>query len=361
MIWKPKEKDLTLEEAVEMARKELAPFWFGKSPQIAGVYANGNYSVFPLNPDFSKDPWLILIIDPTQYSGEGAILYAKEWHKRYSELGLNFLLLVTATYKYLMKVELAQKFVEDLQADLTVAIDVEQALAPAFGVKIPPKIILIHQNKKYLEFNEGDWVEQTEILIQKFLRIKEPGLPLSAIYQTKQKMVFDVLRVEFGTKPKLGTSFQFPEGIFREVPDSPGIQKGNFETSRVPGDILHEEELFVTGKWTRDAEKLSTSDPNATITFYATGGMVAMVAESLSTSSDHPIVIVEAGGLPLFESMAGQDITMDETGKSVVWVRKPGLYHLVNNATIKHRTITLRFGNVDVAPIGIFGLRIGQW
>lgn len=360
MIWKPKEKDLTLEEAIEMARKELAPFWFGKGPQIAGVFSNGVYSVFPLNPEFTKESWLVLIVDPTQYSGEVGLHYAKEWFSRYSILHLNILLIFTATYSFLKNKEFVQKFIETLQAEYVTAVDVEQTLAPAFGVDVPPKVVLIQKNKKEMEFSGEGWIEDAELHTQRFLRKTDPGLPLLPIYKAKQKMIRDVIRVEFGHKPKLGIPFKFPEGIFKEDPSGTGNRSGNFETSRSPGDALHEEELFVTGKWNQDAERISTSDPSATITFYATGNVVSFIAQSLSRVSDHPFVVVEAGSLPVYEAMAGQHLTMDDSGKSGVRVHDPQLYHVIVNAAPKLRTITLRFENADIAPIAIYGLRIGQ-
>ena len=369
MIWKPKEKDLTLEEAVELARKELAPFWFGKSPQIAGVHSNGGYSVFPLTKEFSKEPWLIFVIDPTQYSGETAIRYAREWQKRYAEQNLNVLVILAATYRYLRNAELTQKYLDQIQAEFIVAIDVEQTLAPAFGVVVPPKLVLLHQNNKYVEYSGSDWIGIAELELQKFLRKTDPGLPLLSPFESKEKMTSDLFRIEFGLKPKLGTPFQFPEGIFKKPPegtneksppDKEGTLEGNFETSRSPGDLLHEEELFITGKWKRDAEKIITNDKNATITFYAAGKVVSIIAESLSRTTDHPHIIVEAGGLPVYEAMAGENMVMDEEGRSMVKVIKPGLYHVIVNAAPKLRTITLRFENSDLAPCAIYGIRIGD-
>lgn len=360
MIWKPKEKDLTLEEAVEMAKKELAHYWFGKGPQIAGVFSNGGYAVFPLTAEFPKESWLVLIVDPTQFSGEVGVHYAKEWFSRYSSLHLNILLILTATYGYFRNQEIVTKFVENLQAEYVVAVDVEQTLAPAFGASVPPKVVLLQNNTKQMEFSGPSWMDDAEMKTQIFLRKADPGLPLLPVYKAKQKVIQDVFRVEFGYKPKLGSPFKFPEGIFKEVPEGKGLRFGNFETSRAPGDILHEEELFVTGKWNQDAERISTSDPNATITFYAAGNVVSLVAQSLSRSSDHPVVAVEAGGLAIYEAMGGQDLTMDDNGKSVVQIHEPKLYHVIVNAAPKLRTLTLRFENADIAPVAIYGLRIGQ-
>ena len=49
MVWKPREKELTAEEAIEQAAKELAPFWYGCSPLLAGILEDGIFLTLPLS------------------------------------------------------------------------------------------------------------------------------------------------------------------------------------------------------------------------------------------------------------------------------------------------------------------------
>ena len=55
MAWKPKEKQLTPEEAIAQARKELAPYWLNSEPLLAAVRGDDQkITVHPLAKDFES-------------------------------------------------------------------------------------------------------------------------------------------------------------------------------------------------------------------------------------------------------------------------------------------------------------------
>ena len=95
MAWKPKEKPLTHEEAIAVARAELAPFWMGSEPLIAAIRAReGKASVHPLDKDFERRSWALIFVDLMNYKGEGVLRYAREWARRYAAHNLGVLLVV---------------------------------------------------------------------------------------------------------------------------------------------------------------------------------------------------------------------------------------------------------------------------
>src|SRR6185437_7718455 len=111
MGWKKKEKPLTPEEAIVQAKKELAPFWFGSEPLLAAIRTESGASVFPLNPNFVKTPWLFSFVDPTEYAGERAIVVTREWHHRYSPHQMGFILVFRAPEAFVRSApDLLRKF-----------------------------------------------------------------------------------------------------------------------------------------------------------------------------------------------------------------------------------------------------------
>ena len=362
MIWKPKEKELTLEEAVALAKKELAPFWFGIGPQIAGVKANGKYAVYPLNTEFSKKSWLIMVVDPTDFFGEAGVLFAKEWFRRYGDLGLDILVVFTAPYSFLKVAENAQKYVERLDAEFMVAVDVEQAVAPALGAAQPPRVLLLHEGETHLNSGGVDWLKDAEISIQSYLRKTDPGLPLLTVFQPKIKTITKTARVEFGFE---GETAAFPEPGFQL--DKDGKRVGDFPAPKagqeVPIDSKENNEKFsisLVGKWTQDKERIVTSDPNASLTFRSPFERVAFIAQSLSRTTDHPLVSLEIGGLAIYEAIAGEHISFQDDGKTVARVYKPELYHVLNGLPKTKRDITFKFEVSSDCPVALYGFRFGE-
>lgn len=356
MIWKPKEKELTLEEAVNLATKELAPYWFDCRPQVAGVKVDGKTSVFPLDPEFSKNTWLLFFIDFTDFSGTSAVTYAKEWYKRYHVHQLKILLILPKSYSFLDNREPIQKIIESYQLNFPVAVDIDGTLRAAFEAKVLPKVSLLEQSKTWFSFSGPDWVRNTEANIQSFLRSKDPGLPLLPFFQPTQGILMDVLRLEFGSQSKLGQEVEFSSpGTLQQEGD---IKVGTFFGVRPK--TLEPGILAIAGRWTQDFEKMTTSDSSAVIGFRSPGASVLLIAQSLSRTPDLSIISVEVENLPAYDAICGDDLEKDEAGQSVLIVSKPEVYQLLVRLPDDLREVTLRFPNADKAPVAIYGLRFGS-
>src|SRR4051812_43129684 len=97
-MWKSKEKEISVEEATALAKQELAPFWFGSSPLLVGVFIDEKYIAVPLEESFNKKPWLLFFIDMTDFSSETLLLYSQEWHRRYHQNNLGVLMIAQPLY-----------------------------------------------------------------------------------------------------------------------------------------------------------------------------------------------------------------------------------------------------------------------
>lgn len=358
MIWKPKEKELTAEEAVALAKKELTPFWYGTTPLFAGVKNENQFAILPLDPEFAKKSWLIFFVDPTDYTGESAVIYAKEWGRRYGQQHLDILFVFAQTYRFLASREPIRQIIEKQTLEFPIVVDTDETISISLGATTLPKILLLKNGSRYFEYCGTEWMLSAEFDIQNFLRGADPGLPLLPALSSLPGVVRDVLRMEFGAAPKIGNEISYPFPGF--VQNEKGEREGHFLGTRPkamePGD------LFIGGVWKQDDEKIITHDPRASLGFCSPSEKFSFVAEPLHSTKDFikiPMISIEVNGLPPYEAILGEDMSTDESGVFVIKVENQRIYHVLIEMPEGDREITLRMINADKNPVCIYGLRFG--
>lgn len=362
MIWKPKEKELTPEEAVAIAKKELAPFWFGSTPLLAGIEQEGASLVVPLSKDFFKKAWIIFLIDPTDFEGENAILFAKEWYRRYHLNSLGFVLVLVPSYDYLKRPESIQKLIEKQQIIFPLVLDAERALASALNATKLPKIVVLDKGKVIQAHDGEESFSEIEDRLQKFLRSTDPGLALLPLFFPKTGGVLNVGRYEFGYKTKMGIPLMdFPAPGFAVGED--GIRRARFVDAN-SGSIEHDEgsdKFIISGDWQQYPEGIATSDPTAYIQFLSPAQKVSLVAAPAGkVGLDPPRITVDVGGVSVYDAISGEDVKMDDNGETQVRVVKPLLYHLLVGLPKEQRKVGLRFPTAKRSPIALYGIRFGE-
>ena len=329
MVWKPKEKQLTLEEATALAIKELTRFWFGSKPLIAGVKSGNKVTALPLDPTFTNKSWLMFFIDPTDFSGESVLEYACEWYRRYAPNDLNFLLFLKIPYQFLRTNEAIQQMIRKLQIPFPLALDEEELLFSAFNAKSLPKVILFDRNQYIFEHGGNEWLKGTELKTQQFLRSRDPGLALLQPFQSERPLTEDGFRIDFGKNQKIPATFSGK----------------NFSRS---------------GKWEQEDERIMTADPEAAIKFISPSPRISVIAQSLSKLREMSKLVIEVNGIPAFDSFASENLTMDDDGQSIAKVEDGQLYHVLANLPEENREVTLRFPIANRVPIALYGLRFGK-
>lgn len=374
MPWKPKEKELTPQQAVEIARTELSPFWYGVSPQICGVQNEDDYILVPLDNDFVKKNWFIMFIDPTQYTGTLAVLFSKEWHTRYAVHHLHILLIMIAPYSYWENSELIRDYMYQNHLPFPLALDRDRTLSKAFGVDTPPQVILLSKGKKVFEFNSEEWSKQSEKHIQDFIRLQDPGLSMFPPFQAQKGAgTEDCFRIEFGFKPKLGVPLPLANQT-EAVREEEEYENPYAEEQKIKAEVtryeyffeeqkpnpLNADKVFFVGHWEQFGETMTTKDPKAELYFISRGSAFSLIAQSLSKTVEVPTLIVELDGEPVYESVAGEHLTLDDTGSSVVKVRHTQAYQVVKDLPARKVEVSFRFTNADVAPVALYGMRFGS-
>ena len=326
MARKTKERELTRDEAVAMARSHLAPIWFGGPALFTGVRSPKGASVFPLDPEFAARNWIVGLIDPTCLSAMTDIQLFKDLHRRYHAHHLDFLLLLRATYGYLKQPQSIESLLKPLRLDFRVGVDPDGSAFEAFGAVEPPRALLVEKGKMNLEAPKGSWVDSIEARIQVFLRKNDCGLALFAPFNLGPSNLKDAGGFDFGDRSK---------------------------SAMLSG-------LHFQGQWKREAERISTVDPKASIVFNCQGSELGIVAETLDTARAAAELAIELDGSSVRESHWGPDLGRTEQGLSGLNVTLPRNHYALKKLPAGAREIMIRFPEAERAGAALYGLRFAD-
>jgi hypothetical protein len=318
--WKKKEKALSPEEAIALAKKELAPFWFNSEPFLASFKTETGASILPLNSEFSNQAWLFFFLDPAEYSGETAFVFAQEWYKRYHGHKLGFIVFLQPSPVGVMG---GQELVKKFQIHGPVVVDQESTFAQALGVKSYPAFVLVSGSTEALR-GQGIGAIENERLeekVQHFLRRSDPGLALPLSFQ--HQGISETGRVDFGT----------------QVSPSPQVK--------------------VDGNWTQGDDFIRTQDPKATLEISGSGSWLSLVARSGLETQPTTVMIDPIEG-SIATEMITDETTLLEGGTASAKIQNIALYHLLQALPAGRRRVCLSFPDADRIPVILYGLRFGN-
>ncbi len=338
MAWQRKEKPLTRDQAITEARIVLAPYWFASDPLIAATPADPELgrpaAVYPLTAAFEKKAWAVILADPTQFSWHGVLTYAREWHKRYSPHRFEVMLVLRSPFPTLNAMGLLHAAIGKSASHLMpaqlvfpIVLDHDGMLFEVFGASRGlPRVEVVWEKNRICEFSSPDIWSHAEIEIQKFLRIRDPGLPLSL--------------------PMKG-----PEGIKKEL--------GFLELKKgvLPSGVK------LTGNWILHDDHIESKDSTAGIDFVTPSPYVGIVAKPVNAGkpiAHLPSLRIELSTGPVYDSVSGIDLSFSDDGKSELKVVEPRLYHLLKALPVKERHVIIQCHQVEKDPIAIYGFRLAE-
>jgi hypothetical protein len=326
MAWKRKEKPLSPEEAIALAKRELAPFWYHSEPLLAAVKTPQGASALPLDPEFVKQPWLFFFVDPGEFSGESAFHIAREWHRRFHSHKLRFLAFLRPTVVGAMG---GPELLKRMQIPFPTVVDQESLFARAFGIKDFPAVVLQSNGQELLKAQGGGWMDpkQASVLrieekIQAFLRSDDPGLSLALPYEFHQG-IEELGRVDFGSS----------------APPS--------------------KTATLNGSWTQGEDFIRAQDPSATLEFTSPGPSMSMIVRSSLETQSTKILIESLDGSFDASVLQGEH-NIDENGRATIRIHTIGLYHLLKDLPAGKRRVRFSFPDSETVPVIIYGLRFGK-
>lgn len=350
MGWKPKEKPLTAEEAITLAKKELSKYWIGSEPLIAGIRGPSGVTAHPIDPQFSQKRWLFVFADPTDYTGSTALHYLLEWHHRYGDHELGMVLFLKIPFPSLRGPEIWQTLISESQLPFTLVMDADSLVSAAYGVTEPPKVVLIDRGKNLFAHQGRDWLKDTELKIQQFLRLSDPGLPLPPVYRSDSADLVDLFRIDFNDPQSL------PRAAFRPTA-APKVYAAHFEKDAA--FPTHARDYTLSGNWVTDGERLITSDPHASIQLITDRvSDISVIAQAVTRGPDPGIIAVELEGKPLYEGVIGADTVLADDGQTQVTLREPRSYRIASHLGSRPQKIRLLFPTAAESAVAIFGIRM---
>lgn len=337
MAIRRREKPLTPKEAIELAQKELRPYWIGSEPLLAAAKGqDGRVTAYPLDPQFAEKASLLAFVDPTELSFSDIVHYSGEWASRYEQQKLSIILFVKSRFAFVQDrdwlLHRTQGGTHGAPGNLIRAVDVNGLMAAAFDAKSLPTLVLLCHGQKFFERAGARWFDGAELGLQNCFRSKDPGLPLFPVLETKEPLAEDLPGIDFGAN-------------------------GNFDA------------LTVHGEWKREADHWVTGDPNATISFENPGKRLGVIARCPAGNSE---ILVETSQELGKETQADQDLeahllnhkaqSLDpaERRRGAATIAEIRLYRLLKNIPAGQRVVTLRFPAADRASIGLYGLRFAN-
>ena len=261
----------------------MQPYFFPYIGYFQLINAVDEFVIYD-NIKFTKKGWMIFFIDPTDFEGENAIAYAKEWYRRYHLNNLGFILVLVPSYDFLRQPAAIHKLIEKQQISFPVVLDAQGELAHAMNATHLPKIVLLDGGQVIQAYECKEAFSDIENRLQKFLRTKDRGLPLLPLYTPKVVGIQNVDRYEFGYMPRMGAStMAFPAPGF--VAGEDGIRRAKFvNKSSAEGDgdgtenISNPEKFVISGEWQQYPEGIVTSDPTSSIRLISPAQRVSLIA-----------------------------------------------------------------------------------
>jgi len=353
MAWKPKEKELTKDEAVALARSELAPYWHGSRPLLAPVKTADKTTVYPLDDDFYDKVWLIAFLNPTDIAGENVVSFLKEMNKRYSGIAVRCLCVLVPAYKFLRETKLIEALIRVNQIPFPLVLDHDGLLAKTFEISSLPSVLLYAKKNIVVKNTALDWRRNLERELQSMLRANDPGLALLPILEKSDSEKTERRKIEFGHD----RGAKFPEPGF--VHFTPEFGSAAFSSPRP--DIWNQKwekgEFFIYGRWLQDNDRIITSDPEAEIVVKAETQNFSIVAQSMAKTLEPSKIFIDVDDAPAYEIFKAEDLSFDDEGRSMVRVESPRLYHVFDSLPENKRLISIRFPLADRVPTGLYGFR----
>lgn len=305
-----------MEEAVALARKELAPYWAGSSPLVAGVSDGTQATAHPLDPSFIQKQWLIAALDPTQCSISSSLKILEEWHDRFSVLGLEMIVIYRVPQSSLRQHSILSQLIPRRQFPFIQVCDPDEQLTLAFGGSVLPSVMLLDKGQVvFRRCGEPLWKE-TEVEIHKQLRLKDPGLPLRPPFETLRAV------------------------------DRPGV---DFMPERIP------EFLKIEGPFHQEPDRILIDDPKTVIQLNVRATEMSLIGQPASRA-DVADVLFEFDGRPIGGSEAGPNFGLNHAGQPVLHMRELQRY-LVFQGKPRSGFLRMSFPFADQIPLVLYGIR----
>lgn len=325
MVWKPKERELTREEAIDEAKKVLAPFWYNSGPLFMASPTSEGMRVFPIEDSFASGRWLVALIDPFTPMGVMALRHLKVLHSRHVPHDLSTVVIFRSGHEFARDRSTLESMLEREGIRFPCCLDSDGALHAGFSAQnlAESHFRLYDRSLCRISFSSAGLRPELELQIQGILREKDTGLALRPILQ--------------GADIKL-----ISESMHELGGDSQGTEKVNFTGSG----------------WIIEPRRRLAQSAECALEFEVTSGEVYFLVGPVGRSISTIKIPVSINGAPAYPEHRGENLQEDDDGRTVLVLKQARLLAALNlplpTSTRTHR-VRLEFPQATAEnPIAIY-------
>ncbi len=310
------------------------------APEVVGIEAWINSQPLKINELKGK----VVLVDFWTYTCVNCIRtfpYLKIWHAKYADDGLVILGVHTPEFRFEEKLENVSQAVSDYGIGWPVALDNNYSTWRAYENRYWPAKYLIDKDGiiRYTHFGEGSYVE-TEVQIRKLL--EESGADLTALdpqLPNSQPLDPGYLRNRrarptrelYAGWERGYSDFEFGQGGYVGHKEYYGTQD-TVITYEDPGDHVRDS-IYLQGPWQNGFESLrhgretSAFEDYILLKFSAKSVNAVITPEGEGTEPFK--VLVTLDGEFLTDSNKGEDVVIEEDGRSFIHVQEPRMFSVI--------------------------------
>ena len=273
------------------------------------------------------------------------IPYLKEWHSRYQDHGLVIIGIHSPEFEFEKIPYNVRRATMDLGISWPVAQDNNMKTWNSYNNRYWPAKYIIDKNGvvRYRHFGEGSYAE-TENVIRTLLQ--DYGVKnMDAEYQLPVDQKWDSSFAN-SLLPKVTPELYFGRARNSGILLSGGTpyvtQKDYYLDNKQPvvlsiPDVLDSDKIYLNGEWQIGDENVThtreVKGPSDFVAIKYSAKTVNIVMSSNSPSRQK--VLVSVNGEWLNEQNKGNDVIIDSTGESYIWIDEPDMYQVVSHHEYK--------------------------
>jgi peroxiredoxin len=274
--------------------------------------------------------------DYTSQACMNTLPYVKEWHRRYADKNLVVIGVHTPEFPFAADPFEVRKYVDKFRLNYPVVLDKDHSIWNSFRCRTYPSCFLIdkHGFVRYVQEGVGAY-KDLEKAIQAL--VTESG------YRAELPEIMAPLRdedkhgaISYKTTPEILAGFQH-----RSIGNVEGFVPQCTTYFEDPGFYL-EGRLYLQGNWFADREFLKLDDSEGdegAVMFQYQAKEVNAVLKPEGEKNFQVFVFQDDAFLSLLNK--GDDIRIDEEGRSFLLVNEPKLYNLVKNKAFGEHKLKL--------------------
>ena len=311
-----------------------------QAAEVAGIHAWINSQPLKISELRGK----VVLVDFWTYTCVNCIRtfpYLKLWHAKYADDGLVILGVHTPEFKFEEKLDNVRQAVKENGIGWAVALDNNYGTWRAYKNRYWPAKYLVDKDGvvRYTHFGEGAYNE-TELKIRELLT--EAGADLSVLdseLPDRQRLDPAYTR-DVSVRPTRELYAGWERG-YQDAAFGSGGYVGNPEYYRNPDTITNYEDagehsshlLYLQGPWYNSGESLrhgrDTTDFEDYMALRFSAKSVNAVIKPLGDGDGPFKVLVTLDGEYLTDSTKGEDVVVEDDGRSFVYVDMPRMYSLI--------------------------------